>query len=321
MKYSTISGSGIEISKISLGTLIIRDKKNTLNLLDKAHSFGINYYDTSDSYEEGESERILGEFVKSKKRENIILGSKAFFQKNKNILEKGLTKKNIFHTVESTLKNLNTEYLDIFYCHRFDINTPIEETLDAIDILIKQGKILNWGVCGFSVFQLCKMYFTAKSELISPPVVAQYAYNLFNRSIELDIAEALRELNIGVISYYPLAQGVLTGKYTDYIPENSRAYSEIHKKNMWDFNPQNIQKAKELSELASKYNTTSANLAMNWCLQNSNVKSVITNVNSIEQLNELLAFEEVNLNLDNIQEIESIFDNQPKNQYTGQKYN
>ena len=317
MKYSYIPATGLAISKISLGTLIIKDKKTTLNLFEKAISAGINCFDTSDGYLGGEAEKILGDFVINQKRENIILGSKAFFQKNNNILEKGLTKKNIFHTVETSLKNLKTEYLDIFYCHRFDENTPIEETLEAIEILIKQGKILNWGICGFSVYQLCKMYYTAQAKLITPPAGAQYAYNLFNRSLELEISEALDELKIGVLSYYPLAQGILTGKYNKQIPRGSRASNEAFKINMWDYTPEKIDQAKKLSDLASSLNTTATILSINWCLMNVNVKSVITSVSSSDQLDQLLHFDTFHLAEDVKHEIELIFDNHPKNQYTG----
>ncbi len=317
MKYSFIPASGLALSKISLGTLIIKDEKTTLNLFEKAISAGINYFDTSDGYFGGEAEKIIGDFVRNQKRENIILGTKAFFQKNNNILEKGLTKKNIFHSVETSLKNLKTEYLDIFYCHRFDENTPVEETLEAIEILIKQGKILNWGVCGFSVYQLCKMHYTSKLKLMTPPAVAQYAYNLFNRSIELEISEALSGLNIGVLSYYPLAQGILTGKYNNEIPKESRASSETLKTNMWDFTPEKIELAKKLSELALSLNTTSTILSINWCLMNSNVKSVITSVSSTNQLEQLLQYDSFQLTEDIKKEIELIFDNHPKNQYTG----
>jgi len=320
LNYSFITASGLSISKISLGTLIIKDKKNTLNLFEKAFSEGVNYYDTSDGYMDGEAEKILGEFVKKQKRENIILGTKAFFQKNNNLLEKGLTKKNIFHSVETSLKNLNSEYLDIFYCHRFDENTPVEETLEAIEVLIKQGKILNWGVCGFSVFQLCKMFYSAKTKLINPPAVAQYAYNLFNRSIELEVSEALKELNIGVISYYPLAQGILTGKYSNEIPNDTRASFKEYRLNMWDYNSEKINQAKKLTELASELGTTSTILSLCWCLMNTNVKSLITSVSSDIQLNQILKFESFNLTEEIKNQIEIIFDNHPKNQYTGIKY-
>jgi aryl-alcohol dehydrogenase-like predicted oxidoreductase len=320
MKYSFTRATGIEISKISLGTLIIKNKKSTLKLFDKAFSQGVNYFDTSDGYQGGTSEIVLGEFIRNQKRENILIGSKAYFPRSENILEKGLTKKNIFHSVEKSLINLNTDYLDIFYCHRFDNNTPIEETLDAIESLIRQGKILSWGVCGFSVFQLCKMYFRAREKLISRPSVAQYAYNLFNRSIEIDMSEALKELNVDVLSYYPLAQGVLTAKYSNGIPKDSRAIRTEFKKNMWDLTLSNIEKAKKLSDLASKLNTTSIALAINWCLFNENIKSVITSASSIEQLNQILAFEQFELTEEIKKEIEFIFDNHPVNQYTGIKY-
>ena len=173
MKYSLITSIGLEISKISYGTLIIKDKLDTIKLFEYAFENGINYFDTSDGYFRGEAEKILGNFIKCHKRENILIGTKAFFKKENDILRKGLSKKNIFHSIENSLRELNTDYIDFFYCHRFDESTPIEETLEAIQILINQGKILHWGVCGYSVYQLCKTYYTAKEKLITNPTVAQ----------------------------------------------------------------------------------------------------------------------------------------------------
>jgi aryl-alcohol dehydrogenase-like predicted oxidoreductase len=320
LKHSLITSIGLEISKISLGTLVIKDKIETINLFNYAFENGINHFDTSDGYLNGEAEKILGEFIQNHKRENILIGTKAYFEKENNKLQKGLSKKNIFHSVENSLKKLNTDYIDFFYCHRFDENTPIQETLEAIQILINQGKILHWGVCGFSVYQLCKTYFTAKEKLIVAPKIAQYPYNLFNRSIELDLSSALKELNIQVLGYYPLAQGILTGKYNDGIPLNSRASIETLKTQMWDFNNSKIEKSSKLKSLAKELNTNSVTLALNWCLSNSNVKSLITSASNFNQLNEIISFENFLFTNEIKFEIEKIFDNAPVNQYTGIKY-
>ncbi len=320
MQYSLLTSLGIEISKISLGTLIVKEKNDIIKLFEFALNKGINHFDTSDSYYNGEAENLLGEFITQNKRENLLIGTKAYFQKENNILQKGLSKKNIFHSVENSLRKLNTDYIDFFYCHRFDENTPIEETLSAIQTLINQGKILHWGVSGYSVYQLCKTYFNAKEKLIITPTIAQYPYNLFNRTIELDLSTALKDLNIQVLGYYPLAQGILTGKYNNGIPLNSRASIETFKNQMWDFNNYKLEKSSKLKSLAKELNTNSISLALNWCLSNSNVKSLITSASNINQLMEIIEFENFKFTEEIKLEIEKIFDNDPINQYTGIKY-
>jgi len=320
LEYSRINKIGIEVSKISLGTLVIKDKNFMTKLIDCAISNGVNYFDTSDGYLGGNSEIILGEILSKYKRETYLLGTKSFFPKGESILQKGLNKKNIYHSVDSSLKKMKTAYLDFFYCHRFDPNTPIEETLDAIQNLINQGKILHWGVCGYSVFQLCETYYQAKQRLISLPSLAQYPYNLFNRSIELEINEALTKLDVGVFGYYPLAQGILTGKYTNGIPSNSRASDLALKKSMWDFNSEKIKKSTIFKDFAESRGLTAASLAIYWCFNNKNIKSVITNASSIEQFEDNLKFLQINLEKDELIELEKMFNNLPVNQYTGLKF-
>ena len=320
MEYSRINKSGVEISKVSLGTLIIKEKSFTSKLISYAIDKGVNYFDTSDGYLAGESETILGEILSNYKRETYLLGSKAFFSKGDSVLQKGLNKKNIFHSVDNSLKKLKTDYLDIFYCHRFDLNTPVEETLDAINSLINQGKIVSWGVCGYSVFQLCDFYYTAKQKLISTPSVAQYAYNLFNRTIELELHEALRKLEVGVIGYYPLAQGILSGKYQKGIPHYSRASDLEFQKNMWDFTPEKIKKSVEFKGFAESKGVSPSALAIFWCLSNVNVKSVITNASTIKQFEENLNFNQISLEKEEMIELENIFNNYPVNPYTGLKF-
>ncbi len=320
MEYSRINKIGVEISKVSLGTLVLKDKTFTSTLFSYALDNGVNYFDTSDGYLGGESEIILGDILSSYKRDTYLLGSKAYFSKGESVLQKGLNKKNIFHSVENSLRKLKTDYLDIFYCHRFDGHTPIEETLDAINLLIHQGKILHWGVSGYSVFQLCETYYKAKQRLISLPAVAQYPYNLFNRSIELELREALTKLDIGVIGYYPLAQGVLTGKYTQGVPSDSRASVIELKKSMWDFTPEKILQSSLFSDFAKRKRVSPASLALQWCLNNTNIKSVITQASTLQQFEDSLHCFQIKLEQEDFIELEKIFNNHPVNPYTGLKF-
>ena len=320
MEYSRINKIGVEISKVSLGTLVLKDKSFTSTLLCYALDNGVNYFDTSDGYLGGESEIILGEILSNYKRDTYLLGSKAYFSKGESVLQKGLNKKNIFHSVENSLRKLKTDYLDIFYCHRFDLHTPIEETLDAIHQLMHQGKILHWGVCGYSVFQLCETYYQAKQRLISLPAVAQYAYNLYNRSIELELQEALCKLDIGVIGYYPLAQGILTGKYNQGVPSDSRASVTELKKSMWDFTPEKILQSSRFTDFAKSKGLSPASLALQWCFNNTNIKSVLTQASTLQQFEDSLHCFQIKLEQEDFIELEKIFINLPVNPYTGLKF-
>lgn len=323
MKYLKLGSSGVQISAISLGTLNLLNgysKKEKFAIFDYAFDHGINYFDTAGSYEGGLAEEFLGNFIKNKDRSKILLGTKCFFSKTNSILEKGLTKKNIFHTVDTSLKRLHSDYIDVFYCHRYDSETSLEETLGAIQNLIDQGKILYWGVCSFSVFQLCEIYYKAKELGCNLPIIGQYPYNLFNRTIEMDLKEVISKLQLKVVGYYPLSQGILTGKYSKGIHNKSRAHHPELKKQMWDFSKKKIKKAEDFQKLAKKINSPPSALALKWCLHNPLVCSALTHANTISQLKENLGFSNIVLVDELLEEINAIFSNAPVNPYTGIKY-
>jgi aryl-alcohol dehydrogenase-like predicted oxidoreductase len=323
MQFSELGHSGVKISKLSLGTLNVLKGgtvKEKLEIFDAALDHGVNYFDTSDNYEKGEAEKFLGTFISNKDRGKILIGTKCFFPKDDSPLHKGLRKENINYTVDTSLQRLNTDYLDFFYCHRFDQETPLEETIMTIESHIKQGKIRNWGVSAFSVSQLYEIYYTAKELNCTLPKVGQYPYNLFNRTIEMDLREAFLKLKMGVIAYYPLSQGILTGKYTGKIESGSRAADPEQKNQMWDFTDDKIKKANEFAELARGYGYSPSALAVKWCMRHPAVCSTLSNVNSLRQLTENLEFINVDLTPKILSEIEVIFNNAPVNQYTGQKY-
>lgn len=323
MQFSELGHSGVNISKLSLGTLNVLkggSVKEKLEIFDAAFDHGVNYFDTSDNYEKGEAEKFLGTFISSKDRSKVLIGTKCFFPKDDSPLHRGLKKENIDYTVDTSLQRLNTDYLDLFYCHRFDPDTPLEETVTAIQDHIKAGKILHWGVSVFSVSQLYEIYYTAKELNCPLPIVGQYPYNIFNRTIEMDLKDAFLNLNIGVVAYYPLSQGILTGKYAGSIVGGSRAADPEQKKQMWDFTDDKIKKANEFAELARSFGYAPSALAVKWCMRHPAVCSTLSNVNNLKQLKENLEFINVDLTPKIISEIERIFNNAPVNQYTGQKY-
>lgn len=322
MLYRKLGQTGIDISQLSLGTMTVLKGGTVaekLSLYDAAYERGVNYFDTSDNYENGESERFLGKFLKDKDRSKIYVGTKCFFPKPE-YPAGGLSQENITQTVERSLQRMETDYIDIFYCHRYDPNTPVEETITAIQSLIDQGKIRHWGVSSFSTAQLCEIYYTAREMKCGLPSVAQYPYNLFNRTIEMDLKEAISKLTLGVIGYYPLAQGVLTGKYSNSSNTDNRASDPLLKKQMWDLTESKLTKVSKFIQLADRYDVSPSALALRWCLHYNPVCSTLSNVNNFNQLEENLRFISVDLTPEMLGELEAIFNNTPANPYTGQKY-
>jgi aryl-alcohol dehydrogenase-like predicted oxidoreductase len=324
MKYNKIGNSGIQISRVSLGTMYIPEQANwtqKLKLFAAAHERGINYFDTADGYANGEAESFLGELLKQIPRDQVLIGSKCFFPRGTSPLQSGLSRKNCIHAVENTLRKLNSDYLDFFFLHRYDYDTPLEETIETIRILINSGKIRYWGFSAFTTFQICEAYYTARQMNVPIPVAAQYAYNLFNRSIEMETAEALSRLNIGVMGYYPLAQGVLTGKYNRESDELSRATQAEFRKGMWDLSDEKMGKVSELMNFSANHSFSVTELAMAWVLRSSQISTALTNVNTEKQLDELIKIAESQpLDPAILSTIEQIMKNKPVNPYTGKTY-
>lgn len=324
MKYNKIGNSGIQISRVSLGTMHIPEPANwtqKLNLFAAAHERGINYFDTADGYANGEAESFLGQLLKQIPRDQVLIGSKCFFPRGSSPLQGGLNRKNCIHAVENTLRKLHTDYLDFFFLHRYDYDTPLEETIETIRILIDTGKIRYWGFSAFTPFQICEAYYTARQMKVPVPVAAQYAYNLFNRSIEMEAAEALNRLNIGVMGYYPLAQGVLTGKYNKETAEPTRAKQANFRKGMWDLSDEKLGKVNELLNLSEIHKHALTELAMAWVLRSPQISTALTNVNNEKQLDELIQIAESDaMNAAIFASIEKIMNNKPVNPYTGKTY-
>jgi len=308
------------ISKISMGTMNLPDATFRLRLFDYAFERGLNHFDTAVNYLEGESELFLGDFIKGKNRDKIILSSKAFFSFDKSF-KNGLRKKNIQLSVEKSLSRLKTDYLDVFYCHRYDVNTNVIETLEAINDLIESGKILEWGICAFTPFQVCEMYYTASLLGFRKPTFAQYPYNLFNRTIDMDLKEVLKKLNFHMITYYPLAQGVLSCKYNENnIPPSSRGLNKNFRKSMWDLKIENYEKISRFKNVAEDWGMSPSVLAYSWCLNNNNITSVLTTASNFNQFEEILKSQDVFLDDSKVIVLNKLFDNEPINRFTGVKY-
>ncbi len=323
MEYRKLGSSGVLVSSVSLGTMNVssdKSKSNHLSLFESAINDGVNYIDTADNYCDGEAENFVGELISKLDRNRLLLSTKCFFPKDDTKITRGLTRKNLLNTVETSLKKFGTDYIDILYCHRFDKTTPLEETISAMHDLIQSGKVLYWGISSYSTFQLCNTFYTARLMGVPTPIVTQHAYNIFNRTIEMEHHEALLGTGMGVVAYYTLAQGILTGKYTNGIPSGSRASFSMNKNTMWDFSEQNLRKATSFAHLCSEIGLSPSVLAIKWVLRNSNVSTALTNINSQSQWRDLTKTFDKELPQDIWGRIDEIFLNIPVNQYTGLRY-
>lgn len=318
MHYRRLGKSGIKVSEISLGAWVTfgnqLDEKEAARLVKRAYEGGVNYFDNADVYAEGKAEEFLGKALKGISRESVLLSSKVFWPTMPGPNGRGLSRKHIFESVHASLKRLNTDYLDLYFCHRYDPDTSVEEVVQSMSDLVRQGKILYWGTSEWQPWQIVYANGIAYQTGHAPPAVEQPQYNMFHRrKVESDLAPMCKELGVGLVTWSPLAFGVLSGKYNDGIPEGSRAAMPKMEWVRDGITEDRIATVRELTEIASQLGLSMAQLAIAWLLRLKEVNSVITGATKIEQLEEnLLAGEAVDqLSNDVLEGIEFILNNAP----------
>lgn len=325
MQYRNLGNSPLSVSQISLGTWKNIYPGSDLNLLKGVYlqgiEAGINLLDTSNNYEAGFAEKFTGDLAREVGRGNIYIATKCFFPVPEAGIVKGLSKASILKSIDFSLKNLGTDYIDLLQCHRWDTETSIEETADCMDGLVKQGKLRYWGLGAATAAQVVEAVLTAKMGSKSTPVAHQHIYHMFNRTAEMNLCKTGDAFGLGMLVYSPLAQGVLSGKYSGAIPKGSRAELEENRKTMWEFHPENLKKAIALQVLAAEYRMSVSAMAIAWLLRNKNVSSVICGIRSKEQLLQNLTAIDAQIDQVLIEKIENILQNKPLIPYTKQPYN
>ena len=273
-------------------------------------SWGINFFDTANVYERGEAEKVVGEALKAYPRDSYVLATKVFWPMGDGPNDRGLSRKHIMEQCHASLKRLGTDYVDIYYCHRYDPETPLEETLRAMDDLVTQGKVLYVGVSEWTATQMAQALAIADKYLLDRIIVNQPIYNMFNRYIEKEIIPFGEENGIGQVVFSPLAQGLLTGKYksVDDIPSDSRAAAleNVRKQITAD----KIEKVKQLSTVADEVGCTLSQLALAWILRQPNVASALIGASRPEQVEENVKAIDVTLSEEILQKIENILNPQ-----------
>lgn len=304
MHYRRLGRSGLKVSEISLGSWVTfgnqMDEKKASSLMHAAFEQGINYFDNADVYADGLAETIMGKAIKDLPRTELVISSKVFWPTGKGPNGRGLSRKHVMESVHASLKRLGLDYLDLYFCHRFDPDTPIEEVVRTMNILIQQGKILYWGTSEWEASQVARAYGVARQYNLIPPTMEQPQYNLLHRKrVEDQLMPLVKELGIGLTTFSPLAYGILTGKYNEGIPEGSRATLENYSWVRDRITPERIERVRQLAVIAEDLGITPGQLAIAWILRRKEVSSVITGATRIEQLDENLGAMEAQDKLSN----------------------
>lgn len=311
MEYRRLGDAGIRVSVIGLGGWTtfggsIQDPDLGKQIITTAYENGINFFDTADAYANGEAERVMGAVLKQFPRHTLVISSKLYWPMSDDANDRGLSRKHILESIDRSLKHMGIDYLDIYFCHRYDSETPLEETMRAMDDLIHQGKILYWGTSEWSGAQIASAVGIARQYNLYRPQVDQPGYNLLRRTrVENDVLPVTRQHGIGLTVFSPLASGILTGKYDGDVPEDSRmAGSERMRERFTDEVRDQVRK---LEPIAEELGITRAQLALAWILRQPGVSSVITGATKTSQVESNVKAAAVELDNDILAEIDALF--------------
>jgi voltage-dependent potassium channel beta subunit len=324
MEYRHLGKSGLEISALSLGAWVTIGgqigEDTAYQCMQVAYEAGVNFFDNAESYAQGNAEIVMGNILKKAgwKRSDLVISTKLFWG-GKKPNQTGLSRKHILEGTQASLARMQMDYFDLVFCHRPDIYTPIEETVRAMTYLINQGYAFYWGTSEWSSDQIMEAHSLARQYDLVPPTMEQPQYNMFHREkVEHEFSRLYSEIGLGTTVWSPLASGMLTGKYINGIPADTRVslagYEWLRESFEGEQGQQRIEKVKRLAPIAENLGMTNAQMAIAWCLKNPNVSSVITGASKPEQVSQnmkALDFVE-KLTPEVLEQIESILQNKPK---------
>jgi voltage-dependent potassium channel beta subunit len=326
MKYRRLGNAGLKVSELSFGSWLTFGNQISdalaEDLMRKCYESGVNFFDNAEGYARGRSELVMGKILEKVgwPRDTWLVSSKVFFgaaEEPKKPNQYGLSRKHVFEACHAALRRLRVDYLDLFFCHRPDPETPIEETVRVMSDLIAQGKVLYWGTSEWSAQEIMQAVTIARQYNLVPPTMEQPQYSLLVRErVEKEYARLYAEIGLGTTIWSPLASGLLTGKYNDGIPKETRLGFES---NEWlreyVISDEKIAKVKALAAVAADLGISQAVLAIAWCLKNPHVSTVILGASKESQLTETLTASEAaeKLNPDVLEKIDQILQNKPVN--------
>jgi voltage-dependent potassium channel beta subunit len=316
MKYRAMGRTGLKLSEISLGAWITFgeqiDEATANEILHVAYDHGVNFFDNADVYAHGQAEVVMGRGIKDLPRESLVISSKVYWPTMDGPNGRGLSRKHIMESCHASLRRLETDYLDLYFCHRYDPETPLEEVVRAMDDLVHQGKVLYWGTSEWRAGQIANAYGIARQWGLYPPLVEQPQYNMFVRKlVEDEIAPAADDLGYGIVTWSPLRSGLLSGKYNDDRPEGARLSLERYEWLGDLLTEENLVRVRLLSTVAADLGISMAQLAIGWLLRLPQVTSVISGATSVSHIEENVKAWQVLESLDQevIERIEAILGN------------
>ncbi len=315
MEYRRLGKSGIKVSEIALGSWLtygtVTEKEAAIRTVKEAYDLGINHFDCANVYGSvpHAAEVVLGEALAAYPRDSYVLTTKAYWPVGKGVNDRGLSRKHIFSEVEKSLKSLNVDYVDIFYCHRYDPETDLEETLRAVDDLVAQGKVLYGGISEWPADRIAAGVQLQKELHLHKIAASQPVYNMLNRYIENAVIPICDDAGIGQVVFSPLAQGVLTGKYKkgQAAPAGSRAATEGVSAFVQRFlTDENFTKVERLEGIARELDITVSQLALAWILRLPSISSALVGATKPEQIAENAKASGIKLSEDTLKQIEEV---------------
>jgi voltage-dependent potassium channel beta subunit len=327
MEYRRLGKSGLQISVLSFGAWVTFgnqvDVDAALEIMATAYDAGVNFFDNAEIYAHGQAELVMGAALQKAgwSRDSYIVSSKVMWGAvpKPRPTQKGLSRKHIYEACHQAMDRLQVDYLDLYFCHRPDPHVPMEEVVRAMTELVQQGKVFYWGTSEWSAQQLMEAYSVARQYNLIPPTMEQPQYNMFHRhTVEVEYARLYEAIGLGTTIWSPLASGILTGKYNDGIPDDSRlklpGYEWLRRLVESEEGQERLATTRKLSKVADELGVTLAQLAIAWCVKNPNVSTVITGASRAAQVAENMKALEVVPQLDDavMANIESLLNNKPK---------
>ncbi len=311
MKYRRLGQAGLKVSELSLGGWTtfgesLTDRQLTRDIITHAYESGINFFDIADIYAKGVSEEMMGAVLKDFPRHTLVISSKLYWPMSDEVNDRGLSRKHVMESIDKSLQRIGTDYLDIYFCHRYDEETPLEETVRAMDDLIHQGKILYWGTSEWSGAQIQAALDLCERYNLYKPQVEQPHYNMLHRDrVESEILPVTEPNGIGLVVWSPLASGVLTGKYDDAVPDDSRL-ARFDWLRSSHYREEVIETVRRLKPIADELGVSRAQLAIAWTLRQPGVSSAITGATRPQQLDDTLKAIEIELDDETLRRIDDV---------------
>jgi voltage-dependent potassium channel beta subunit len=313
MEYRRLGKSGVKVSEVALGSWLTyggaTENETATQCIHRAYELGINFFDTANVYARGESEKVVGAALKNFARDSYVLATKVYFPMGNGPNDRGLSRKHIMEQCHLSLKRLGTDYIDLYQCHRYDENVPLEETLRALDDLVSQGKVLYVGVSEWNAQQIGDALQLADKLNLDRIVSNQPYYNMMGRGLEKEVLPLCEKEGIGQVVFSPLAQGVLTGKYQpgQKPPEGTRASDPKQNQfmNGGNLDEAQLQKVEKLKPIAEREGLSMAQMALAWCLRKPIISSVIIGASRPQQVDDNAAASGKKLSDETLREIDA----------------